>query len=83
MKFLREVFSDGGQGSYSRLASGAVVLATLFWVSYLVIKNHSMPDLGGPSLLIGTSSTAHYGVNQIQNIVGMLKGTGNAPTDTH
>lgn len=75
LAFLKSVFSEDGQGSYSRFASGAIVFSTLGWITYLVIKHGALPDLSGPALFIGAGS-AVYGVNKAEAIVGALKGNG-------
>lgn len=69
LAFLKSVFSEEGEGSFSRVAQGAVVFSTLFWISYLVVKNHVMPDLNGPSLFIGTGAVGHYGINKASEII--------------
>jgi len=58
-EFMRGVFSDGGTPSFSRVATGCLVLACLGMDGYLVVRNHTFPDVGGQVLLIGTL----YGVN--------------------
>lgn len=73
--FLREVFSEGGQGSFSRVAQGVIVLSVVGWVWYLVVKNHALPDLGGPSLFIGTGAAGHYGINKASDIVASFRGS--------
>lgn len=76
-KFTREVFSEDGQGSFSRVTQGVIVAAVLGWITYLVHKNGAMPDLGGPSVFIGTAGAAHYGLNKATDIITALKGNGN------
>lgn len=72
--FLREVFSEDGEGSYSRCAAGAIVAATIAWVSHVVWKTGALPDLTGPSAFIVTTVTAHYGVNKASDIISAFKG---------
>jgi hypothetical protein len=71
--FLKEVFSEDGQGSFSRIASGFIVLATCGWVTYVVARTRTIPDLSGPSLFLGTGA-AHYGLNKLPDIVEKFKG---------
>ncbi len=73
MSFLREVFSEDGQGSYSRLAAGAIVLSVLSWVTYLVFKNHAIPDLTGPSWFLVTGTGIHYGTNKAPDIMAAFR----------
>jgi len=73
MSFLREVFSEDGQGSYSRSASGTIVLAVLAWVTYIVIKTHAIPDLTGPAWFLVTGTGIHYGTNKAPDIMGAFQ----------
>lgn len=66
---LREILSENGVGSYSRVSSFTIVVATIFWVTYLVIHNHAMPDMAGPTAFIAGGSGSQYGLNQIKNWV--------------
>jgi hypothetical protein len=59
MSFWRGVFSDDGNPSFSRVASGAVVFFSLGWVTHIVWRNHALPDFAGLSLFVGTL----YGLN--------------------
>lgn len=64
---LREVLSEDGIGSYSRYTGFMLVIATIFWVTYLVFRTHTLPDLEGPALFIGASQSS-YGLNQIKKV---------------
>ena len=69
-EFLKHVFDEpNGTWSSSRLLAGTVVVATLIWVSYLVITTHSLPDLHGAALFIGAGFSG-YGVNKISSMIG-------------
>lgn len=74
LAFIKSVFSDGGQGSFSRCGAGAVVAATLGWITYLVIKTKALPDLGGPSMFMATGVGICYGTNKASEIVSSFKG---------
>lgn len=75
-KFIASIFSEeNGQGSYSRFAAGAIVLATLAWVSHVVWKTHSLPDLTGATAFLTVSAGSHYGLNQASNIISSIRGT--------
>jgi hypothetical protein len=72
--FAKSVFSDAGQGSFSRCGSGAIVVCTLSWISYVVFKTKALPDLGGPSMFLVAGVGACYGTNKIPDIMAALKG---------
>ena len=73
--WLKSVFSeDDGLGSYSRCASGFIVASVCSWVLFLVVKNHAMPDLTGPSAFLTTGVGIHYGTNKASEILSALKG---------
>lgn len=73
-KFIREVFSDGGIGSFARVAQGVVVLSTVSWVSYVVWRNNAIPDLTGPTFFLSGGAASHYGLSKISGIVDAFKG---------
>jgi hypothetical protein len=61
---ILEMFTeDNGKLSLSRVTSGLVVLGPLVWVSFLVFKNHVLPDLEGPALFV-TGGATHYGLGK-------------------
>jgi hypothetical protein len=72
--FIRSVFSEGGEGSYSRVAAGAIVVATIVWVSHVVWHTHAMPDLTGPAAFLTVGSGTHYGLNKAPDIIAAFKG---------
>jgi hypothetical protein len=76
-EFWVGVFSDSGTPSFSRVATGLVVVCACAWISYLVYVNHGPPEVGGIVLLIGTL----YGINiagsttaKVANSVAASKG---------
>lgn len=72
--FIKSVFSDAGVGSSSRVLSGSVVFATLGWISYVVLKTKTIPDLGGPSMFMATGVGVCYGTNRASDIISAFKG---------
>lgn len=65
LAFLKSVFSEpDGTGSASRVLSGVVIVATLGWITYLVLTTHILPDLSGASLFVGAGFSG-YGVNKL------------------
>lgn len=51
--FFREVFSEDGRGSFSRVIQGFIVVMTCSWVSYVVLRTRAIPDLTTPAVFIG------------------------------
>jgi hypothetical protein len=69
LKFLSSTFSEAdGSASASRVLAGSTVLATLGWITYLVIKTHALPDLGGASMFVA-SGFSGYGVNKLSSAI--------------
>jgi hypothetical protein len=50
---------DGDQPSFSRVATGIIMVACITWVSTLVFTKGTLPDLGGLTLFL----VALYGAN--------------------
>jgi hypothetical protein len=69
MPFWRGVFSDDGIPSFSRIASGALVLISIVWVTIIVLRTHALPDFAGLALFI----SALYGINRAGAAVETLK----------
>jgi len=69
LNYLMSVFSEAdGTGSATRVLAGLTVLATLIWVTFIVIKNHDLPDLGGASMFISAAFSG-YAINKVEKIV--------------
>lgn len=64
---LKEVLSENGVGSYARYSGFIITLSTIAWVTFLVAKNHALPDLEGPSLFIAAGQGS-YGLGQIKHV---------------
>lgn len=66
--FVTQAFCDNGVPSSSRLLTIPHVIASIFVLVYVTIKNHVIPDatvLGG----LGVFATVHYAVNKAGNAV--------------
>lgn len=68
MSFLREVFSDGGQGSASRVMMGLHAIAAIAWGTHVVVHTHAIPDAVTMAGLTAWT-TAPYAINAIKNTV--------------
>ncbi len=65
VKFFRDVFSDGGQPSFSRVAAGFSLLCSMKWVHFMVYKHGEIPDLLNVLYLVG----GLYSINRISSIL--------------
>lgn len=66
--FMRGIYSEqDATPSSSRWHTGVVLYFACFWISYLVIKNHALPDFGGLALFVGVVAGLTYGANQLAN----------------
>lgn len=77
-KTLHQSMSENGEGSFSRITGAAVVLATLGWVTYIVIKTSALPNLTDASIFLASGSSA-YAVNQAKHVAAAIKGNANGP----
>ena len=78
--FIKGALSEtDGQGSYTRVSGFLIALASVCWVSYLVVRNHELPDLAGVALLVGGGSGTQYAINKTEDIVKAFKGTPEDP----
>ena len=65
---LKSMLSEkDGSVSASRCLAGASVGSVLLWVSYVVLKSGTLPDLGGASLFL-TAGFSGYAVNQVSRM---------------
>lgn len=78
--FVRSVFSEDGQGSYSRCAAGAIVIATIAWITHVVWKTGALPELTGPAAFVTTCAGSHYLINKGADLISAVKGTNTNPT---
>lgn len=77
---IREVLSEpDGTGSYSRVSGMMIVIATICWVTYLVLRNHLLPDMAGPAAFLGAGQ-AQYATNKIVTVIKGTTATPDTPT---
>ena len=73
-RFLRSVLSGpDGAGSTARVSTLLIVLFSLGWITYLVERLHSIPDLTGLTEFIVAVTGSLYGVNKITAAVVQSK----------
>lgn len=83
MSFLREVFSDGGSGSASRVMMGFHAIVGAVGFGHVVYHNHAIPDavtMAGLTAFV----TAPYALNAAKNAITSFssKGSNGAATPT-
>ena len=70
LAFAKSTFSEAdGTASASRVLAGTSVVAVIGWVTYIVIRTGSLPELGGASMFL-TASFSGYGVNKVTRAFG-------------
>ena len=71
VSFWRSVFSEAdGSASFARVATVAIVLSLISWDSFLVYKNHVMPDLMSQTPFV----MSLYGANKFATALGRFSG---------
>jgi hypothetical protein len=78
MSFLREVFSDGGQGSASRVMMAFHAAVGAGAIGHVVYHTHAIPDavtMAGVTAFV----TAPYALNALHKAVGAFGGNGANP----
>jgi hypothetical protein len=68
--FLRELFSESGTASFSRLGTFVALISGCIWVSRIVWKTGALPGLEGLTLFIGTL----YGLGKAGETVARVLG---------
>lgn len=62
---LRQLFSSSSQVSFGRVGAAVALLFVCVWVTYLVLKTHSLPDLAGPAVFIASL----YGLSKAGDVI--------------
>jgi hypothetical protein len=78
MSFLREAFSDGGEGSASRLMMGFHALVGAAGFGHVVIHTHALPDamtMAGLTAFV----TAPYAINAVHRAIDAIGAKQNPP----
>ncbi len=53
-QFLRQLFSESGEASFSRISAFLALCFSCVWVTYIVVQTHSLPSLEGLTFFVGT-----------------------------
>jgi hypothetical protein len=52
--FLKQLFSESGEASFSRVRSFVALLCSCFWVTDIVMRTGNLPGLDGLTFFIGS-----------------------------
>lgn len=70
--YLKDLFSNSSKASFGRIGAFIALVASIVWVSWVVYHTNVIPDLGGPSLFIGTL----YGLSKAGDTAQAFSGIG-------
>lgn len=68
--FLKQLFSESGEASFSRVGSAVALACSCFWVSYVVWRTRALPGLEGLTFFIA----GLYGLGKAGETVQRLMG---------
>lgn len=66
--YLKNVFSGSSEASFGRFGAGSVLFMTHAWITFLVVKNHALPDMTGPSAFLTSGVVACYGTAKVAEV---------------
>jgi hypothetical protein len=72
MAFLKALFNDDPSINTAHAIAILLVLASVGWVTFLVVKNHTLPDLSGVAYLLGGSGAMNV-CSKVESIVARFK----------
>jgi hypothetical protein len=79
MSFLSRALDDKDSSvNAAHLTAFVLVMASICWVTYLVIKNSAMPDLSGVAYLLGGSGAMNV-CSKAESIIAKFKKQPEAP----
>lgn len=68
--FLKQLFSESGEASFSRTGSFAALVAGCAWVSAIVWTTRTLPNLSGLTIFISTLYGLGKAGETVQRVVG-------------
>jgi hypothetical protein len=68
--FLKQLFSESGQASFSRTGSFLALAAACAWVTEIVWTTHQLPNLEGLTLFIATLYGLGKAGETVQRVAG-------------
>lgn len=63
MDFIKSIFSDNGNGSWSRVGSFIALLSVIGWGSWVTYKTTVIPPLEGPTFFV----VSLYGIARLSD----------------
>jgi hypothetical protein len=82
MGFMKAFFDDRDASvNPAHVVAAALVTASICWVTYLVLKNRTMPDLSGIAYLLGGSGAMNI-AQKAEAIIDKFKKPPAAPPPT-
>ncbi len=74
MSFLKSIFDDRDRSvQAAHVVAVTLTIASICWVTFLVVKNHILPDLSGIAYLLGGSGAMNI-ASKMEDIVDKFKG---------
>lgn len=70
MNFLKQLFSDQPGVSFGRTGSFIALVASIYWVTVIVLRTSTLPDLSGLTFFIGSLYVLGKGVGTVRAIFG-------------
>ncbi len=70
IEWIKKLFSDSNETSFSRFASFLALAAVITWVSFLVWKKHELPELTGATSFPAVMYFLGKGAESVQKIFG-------------
>ena len=68
--YLRQLFSESGEASFSRVGSFLALISSLAWLSYIVWKTHAVPGVEGLTVFISSLYALGKAGETIQKVMG-------------
>jgi threonine/homoserine efflux transporter RhtA len=68
--YLKQLFSESGEASFSRIGSAIALVAACVWVTYIVWRTRALPGLEGPTFFIAGLYGLGKAGETVQRILG-------------
>lgn len=69
--YLKQLFSESGEASFSRVGSFLALMCALAWLSYIVWETRVVPSLDGVTFFVGSL----YGLGKAGQTIQRLFGS--------